>query len=88
MKTFRSSTVHMKINQISYLIFQTMNHHSVLWHKITLKFPSSKIICYGQKMPIKVQIFRVFSVLMNLHPIPHAVVETARSESNQILQHC
>ena len=26
--------------------------------------------------------FRVFSALMNLHPIPHAAVETVRSGSN------
>ena len=32
-------------------------------------------------------IFRLLSVLMKVHPIPHAIFETARSRSIQILNH-
>ena len=34
---------------------------------------------FGQKEPIKVQIFRFLSALMKVHPIPHASFETTRS---------
>ena len=40
------------------------------------------------KEPIKVQIFRFFSALMKVHPIPDASFETARSGFIQILHHC
>ena len=43
---------------------------------------------FGQKEPIKVQIFRFLSALMKVHPIPHASFETTRSRFIQILHHC
>ena len=43
---------------------------------------------FGQKEPIKVQIFKFLSALMNVHPIPHASFETTRSRFIQILYHC
>ena len=43
---------------------------------------------FGQKEPIKVQIFKFFSALMKVHPIPHATFETTRSRFIQILCHC
>ena len=43
---------------------------------------------FGQKEPIKVQIFRFLSALMKVHPIPHASFETTRSRFIQILYHC
>ena len=43
---------------------------------------------FGQKEPIKVQIFKFFSALMKVHPIPHATFETRRSRFIQILCHC
>ena len=33
-------------------------------------------------------IFRLLSALMKVHPIPHAIFETARSGFIQILHHC
>ena len=38
-----------------------------------------------QKEPIKVQIFRLLSSPVQVHPIPHAILETPRSI--QILHH-
>ena len=43
---------------------------------------------FRQKEPIKVQVFRFFSALMKVHPIPHASFETTRSMRIQILHHC
>ena len=43
---------------------------------------------FGQKKPIKVQLFKFLSVLMKVHPIPHASFETTRSRFTQILHHC
>ena len=37
-----------------------MHKFSVSWHIIPLKFSNLNIICFGQKEPIKVQIFRLF----------------------------
>ena len=43
---------------------------------------------FGQKEPMKVQIFKFLSALMKVHPIPHASFETARSRFTQILHLC
>ena len=43
---------------------------------------------FGQKDPIKIQIFRFLSALMKLHSIPHASFEATRSKFIQILHHC
>ena len=40
---------------------------------------------FGQKEPMKVQIFKFLSALMKVHPIPHASFETTRSRFTQIL---
>ena len=53
-----------------------------------MKFSGENIICFAQKTPIKVQIFRFLSALMKVHAIPHAILETARSVLVQILHHC
>ena len=43
---------------------------------------------FGQKEPMKVQIFEFLSALMKVHPIPHASFETKRSRFTQILHLC
>ena len=43
---------------------------------------------FGQKEPMKVQIFKFLSALMKVHPIPHASFETTRSRFTQILHLC
>ena len=43
---------------------------------------------FGQKEPIKVQIFKFLNALMKVHPIPHASFETPISRFIQILHHC
>ena len=43
---------------------------------------------FGQKEPMKVQIFKFLSALMKVHPIPHASFETTRSRFAQILHLC
>ena len=43
---------------------------------------------FGQKEPIKVQIFRILSAWMKVHPSPHVSFETTRLRFIQILQHC
>ena len=45
-------------------------------------------LCFGQKEPIKVQIFKFLSALMKFHPIPHASFETTRVSFIQIFHHC
>ena len=57
------------------LIFQATSQFSLKLH-------------FGQKEPIKVQIFKFLSALMKVHPIPHANFETTRSRFIQILHHC
>ena len=56
-------------------IFQATSHFSLKLH-------------FGQKEPIKVQIFKFLSALMKVHPIPHANFETTRLRFIQILHHC
>ena len=53
-----------------------------------MKFSNWNIICFAQKEPIKVQFFRLLSVLMNVHPNPHAIFEITRSGFPHILHHC
>ena len=43
---------------------------------------------FGQKEPMKVQIFKFLSALMKVHPILHASFETTRSRFTQILHLC
>ena len=45
-------------------------------------------LLFGQKEPMKVQIFKFLSALMKVHPIPHASFETTRSRFTQILHLC
>ena len=42
------------------IFLRILNHSSVPWKIIPLYFFSSKIIFFGQKQPIKVQIFEIF----------------------------
>ena len=93
MQIFRLSTARMKINQILISFFEPrvsfpLNFLSVSWHIISLKFSSWNIICFGQKELINIQFFRLLTVLMKVHPIPHAIFETIRSGLIQILYHC
>ena len=53
-----------------------------------MEFSSWNIICSGQNEPIKVQFFSFLSVLMKVHPIPHAIFENMRSGFIQILHDC
>ena len=64
-----------------------MHHPLVSWHIIPLEFSSWNIVCFWQKESFKEQFFRLFSALMKVHPIPHAIFETARSRFVQILHH-
>ena len=61
---------------------------SVSWHIIALKFSSWNIIYFGQKEPIKVQFYRLFSTLMKVHPISHVIFEITGSRFIPILYHC
>ena len=45
-------------------------------------------LLFGQKEPMKVQIFKFLSALMKVHPISHASFETTRSRFTQILHLC
>ena len=45
-------------------------------------------LLFGQKKPIKVQIFKFLSALMKVHPIPQTSFETTRSRFTQIFHHC
>ena len=90
MQIFRLSTA--RINQIpcnfsshESVFTEILNHLSVSWHIIPLEFSSWN---FGQKEPIKVQVFRFLSALMKVTPIPHASFETTRSSFIQILHHC
>ena len=65
-----------------------MHHPSVSWHIIPLKFSRWNIIRFGQKEPINVQFFRILSTVMKVHPIPHAIFETAMSGFIKILNPC
>ena len=65
-----------------------MHHPSVSWLINPVKFSSWNIKCFGQKEPIKVQFFRLLSALRKVHPIPHAIVEAAKSGLILILLHC
>ena len=65
-----------------------MHHPSVSWHIIPLKCSSWNNICFGQKEPIKIQFFRLWSALMKLNPTPHAIFETTRSRFIQIFHYC
>ena len=65
-----------------------MHNPSVSWYKIPLKLFSWNIVCLGQKEPIKIQLFRLLSYLIKVHPIPHFNFETTRSGFIQILHHC
>ena len=61
--------------------FSVMTHNSseiFIWN----------ITFFGPKKPISVTLFKLLSVLMKLHPIPHAIFETTRSEFIQFLYHC
>ena len=67
--------------------FKFLHHPPVSWHIIPMKFSSWNTICFGQKETIKVQVFRLLSALMKVHPIPHAIFQTTRSGFIQFLHH-
>ena len=67
------STTCMKIQQISYVIFETINHFSR--HNSSV-FLGSNITYFLQKYPIKVQIFRLSTVRVKVHLIPHVAFQT------------
>ena len=95
MQIFRLSTARMKINQISYVIFEATSHFSIKFC-ITFQCHDTKflwnfladLLRFGQKKSIKVQILRLFCALMKLHPIPHASFEITGSRFIPILYHC
>ena len=75
---------HMKINQISYGIFQAI---SFPWNFASpfsvMTQNSSEIFLLNyypldKKNPIKVQVLRLLWALMKVHPIPHVSFETTR----------
>ena len=79
-------TACMKINQIPAVVYQTTSQFSfklcitLQYHDITpMSFFSWKIIWFGQKQTIKVQLLWLLSALMNVHPILNANFETTRS---------
>ena len=64
-----------------------MQHPSVSWHTIPLKFCNWNSVCFGQRERINVQ-FSDLGALMKVHPIPHVIFETTRSGFIQIFYHC
>ena len=81
----------MKINQIPCVIFQATSQFSFKFG-ITFQCHDTKLLAellrFGQKEPIKIQIWRLLCALMKVHPIPDASFETAGSRFIQILHHC
>ena len=68
----------MKINQISYVIFQTtsqMHHPSVSWHKTHLKFFSSALYILQKKVSQNSS-FKIFECSSEVHQIPHVINAT------------
>ena len=65
-----------------------MHQPSVSRYIIPLKFSYWNIICFWQKQPINAQYFRLCSVLIKVHPIPHAIFESTKLGFVQILHHC
>ena len=59
-----------------------------VWFSIYLFFIFLKLFCHFIFIFIKVQFLKLLSVLMKIHPIPHAIFETTRSGFIQILHHC
>ena len=59
-----------------------------VWFSIYLFFIFLKLFCHIIFIFIKVQFLKLLSVLMKIHPIPHAIFETTRSGFIQILHHC
>ena len=57
-----------------------MPHFSVSWHIIPLKFSNWNIICFEQK--------QTFECPKEIYPILHAIFETTRPGTIQILHHC
>ena len=55
---------------------------------ISVKLSSWKIMCLGQKDPIRVKLFRLLSALMKVHPILFAIFETTRPVFIQTLEPC
>ena len=70
MQIIRLSTAHMKINQISYIIFQATSQFSFKFG-ITFQYHGTKFLLnflaellrFGKKEPIKEQIFRLLCAL-------------------------
>ena len=62
-------------------------HPSVSWNITPIKFSSWKIMCFGQRKPIKVQFSRFLSAPMKVNSLPHADFETTTSKFIQILHH-
>ena len=55
---------------------------------ISVKLSSWKIMCLGQKDPIRVKLFRLLSALMKVHSILFAIFETTRPVFIQTLEPC
>ena len=94
MQIFRLSTYCQNISQILYVtlqatshLFLILYHLSFSCHIIPLKCSSWKIMHFGQKQPMKVQFFTLWSALMKVHSIPHAISETTRPGFIQHLRH-
>ena len=63
-----------------------MHHPSVSWHNSSVTF-SSNVICFGQKKPIKVQIFRLWTACMKINQIPYVIFQVTSKISFKILHH-
>ena len=70
-----SQLLALKLTNQFLVIFQATSQFSLQLH-------------FGQKEPMKVQIFKFLSALTKVHPIPHASFETTRSRFTQILHLC
>ena len=76
----------MKINQIPYVIFPATNQFSLIFAPpfivIAHNFYEMSLLKHYMlciKRAINVQLFRLLSALMKVHPILHAIFETTRS---------
>ena len=77
--SFFKPRVSFSLNFASPFSAMTHNSYKIFWLKHYMLWT---------KRAYQSTIFRLLSTLMNVHPIPHAIFETTRSEFIQILHHC
>ena len=96
---FASLSTLMRDNSSVYMLLTKGTHQVQIFKLLALKLTKFLVIFqatsqfslqlrFGQKEPMKVQIFKFLSTLMKVHPIPHASFETTRSRFTQILHLC